>query len=138
MAERFSLPQEIDVLTGTGDNPATAISTGCLGRGYPVISLGTSGVFMMPVAELKDNAKGKMILFSFDNKSYSYLVQGRYSRMEAHLTGGVRIMEEDDFSKVDSLIDVEKSLAGGVIFYPHLSGERPCTQIRVSAEPLSG
>ena len=64
------------MLTGTGDNPATAISTGCLGRGYPVISLGTSGVFMMPVAELKDNAKGKMILFSFDNKSYSYLVQG--------------------------------------------------------------
>ncbi len=62
MAERFSLPQEIDVLTGTGDNPATAISTGCLGRGYPVISLGTSGV-MMPVAELKDNAKKDDLIF---------------------------------------------------------------------------
>ena len=125
MAERFSLPQEIDVLTGTGDNPATAISTGCLGRGYPVISLGTSGVFMMPVAELKDNAKGKMILFSFDNKSYSYLVQGAVQSNGSTFDWWVRgIMEEDDFSKVDSLIDVEKSLAGGVIFYPHLSGEK--------------
>ncbi len=32
-------------------------------------------------------------------------------------------MEEDDFSKVDSLIDVEKSLAGGVILSPS-SGEK--------------
>ncbi len=85
MAERFSLPQEIDVLTGTGDNPATAISTGCLGRGYPVISLGTSGVFMMPVVELRTNAKGKMILFSFDDKSYSISRTGGGTVQRKHI-----------------------------------------------------
>ena len=44
IAEKLGISPDVEVIVGTGDNPATAISTGCLGRGYPVISLGTSGV----------------------------------------------------------------------------------------------
>lgn len=123
-AKRFSLSRQIDVLTGTGDNPATAISTGCLGRGYPVISLGTSGVFMMPVAKIRDNAKGKMILFSFDDKSYSYLIQGAVQSNGSTFDWWVRGIMEADYSEVDRLVDVEKSSRSGVIFYPHLMGEK--------------
>ncbi len=43
--------------------------------------------------------------------------------MEVHLTGGSAGSWRKMIFKVDSLIDVEKSLAGGVIFYPHLSGK---------------
>lgn len=124
LAERFSLHPDTDVLTGTGDNPATAISTGCLGRGYPVISLGTSGVFMMPVATLQENAKGKMILFSFDDKSYSYLVQGAVQSNGSTFDWWVRGIMEEDFSSVDSLIDADRSSVSGVIFYPHLMGDK--------------
>lgn len=125
LAKRFGLHRETDVLTGTGDNPATAISTGCLGRGYPVISLGTSGVIMMPVSTLQENAKGKTILFSFDDHSYSYLVQGAVQSNGSTLDWWVRkIMEEKDFQAVDSLIDIERSAASGVIFYPHLMGDK--------------
>lgn len=125
IAEQFGLSGRVEVLVGTGDNPATAISTGCLGRGYPVISLGTSGVFMMPVSRIRDNAKGKMILFSFDDKSYSYLLQGAVQSNGSTFDWWVRgIMGEEDFSKVDSLIDVERSSLSGVIFYPHLMGDK--------------
>ena len=76
MAELLGISTEVTVLTGTGDNPAMAISTGCLGKGYPVISLGTSGVLVIPVEPDRDNPYGKKILFSFDNQKYYNLVQG--------------------------------------------------------------
>lgn len=46
--EKFHFKQDVKVLTGTGDNPAAAIATGCFAKGYPVLSLGTSGVLMYP------------------------------------------------------------------------------------------
>lgn len=125
IAEYFSLSQEICVLTGTGDNPATAISTGCLGRGYPVISLGTSGVFMMPVQEIREDARGKMILFSFDDKSYSYLLQGAVQSSGSTFDWWVRgILGEEDFTEADRLADTERSPDSGVLFYPHLMGDK--------------
>lgn len=125
MAERFSLEQSVEVLVGTGDNPATAISTGCLGRGYPVISLGTSGVFMMPVAEPKAQSKGKMILFSFDDRSYSYLVQGAVQSNGSTFEWWVRtIMGLDDFSEVDDLVNLKQAVGNHVLFYPHLMGDK--------------
>ena len=39
--EKFHFKQDVKVLTGTGDNPAAAIATGCFAKGYPVLSLGT-------------------------------------------------------------------------------------------------
>lgn len=125
IAERLSLSQNIFVLTGTGDNLATAISTGCLGRGYPVISLGTSGVFMMPVQEIKEEAKGKMILFSFDDKSYSYLLQGAVQSNGSTFDWWLRgIMGEEDFARVDKLVNMNRSLGSEVLFYPHLMGDK--------------
>ena len=125
IAERFSLDREICVLTGTGDNPATAISTGCLGRGYPVISLGTSGVLMMPVPEIKEGAKGKMILFSFDGKSCFYLLQGVVQSSGSTFDWWVKgIMGEEDFSGIDRLIQLEHAHENDVLFYPHLLGDK--------------
>lgn len=125
IAGYISLSQEIGVLTGTGDNPATAISTGCLGRGYPVISLGTSGVFMMPVQEIREDAKGKMILFSFDDKSYAYLLQGAVQSSGSTFDWWVRgILGEEDFTEADRLADTECSQNSGVLFYPHLMGDK--------------
>lgn len=46
LAQRYGLSQETVVIVGTGDNPAASIPTGCLGKGHPVLSLGTSAVLM--------------------------------------------------------------------------------------------
>ncbi|MEG0963158.1 MAG: FGGY family carbohydrate kinase [Lachnospiraceae bacterium] len=125
IAKRLSLEQEICVLTGTGDNLATAISTGCLGRRYPVISLGTSGVFMMPVQNIKLESKGKIILFSFDNQSYSYLLQGAVQSNGSTFDWWVKgILGEKNFTKVDKIVDIDSSSDNGVLFYPHLMGDK--------------
>lgn len=125
IAELFSLREDTEVLVGTGDNPATAISTGCLGRGYPVISLGTSGVFMTPVCQPRDNAKGKVILFSFDDVNYSYLVQGAVQSNGSTLEWWVKnIMEVEDFSVVDQLVCPDTAWKSSVLFYPHLVGDK--------------
>ena len=58
------------------DALAPAISTGCLGQGYPVISLGTSGVLMIKASQLQEDAKGKVILISLDGERFTYLMQG--------------------------------------------------------------
>lgn len=124
VAERLSFGDDVSVLVGTGDNPATAISTGCLGLGYPVISLGTSGVLVMPVAQPEAQAKGKMILFSFDDASFSYLVQGTLQSNGSTFDWWVKnIMGDEEYKEVDITMDAERA-AANVIFYPHLMGDK--------------
>ena len=76
LARELGLRRDVKVIAGTGDNPATALSTGCLGGKDPVLSLGTSGVLMFQSPVMRDQSRGKLILCSLDGKSFSYLVQG--------------------------------------------------------------
>lgn len=125
MAAELEVNPEAEVIVGTGDNPATAISTGCLGLGYPVISLGTSGVFMMPVEEPESQAKGKMILFSFDNKSFSYLVQGAVQCNGNTFDWWSRdIMGRKNFEELTNTLDVKRASENQLLFYPHLGGDK--------------
>jgi xylulokinase len=75
IADRFSMRRDVQVLTGTGDNPATAISTGCLGQGYPVISLGTSGVLMIKASNSRRTPRGRSSFFA-GRGAFTYLMQG--------------------------------------------------------------
>ncbi|MCI8318167.1 MAG: xylulokinase [Lachnospiraceae bacterium] len=125
MAELLGISTEVTVLTGTGDNPAMAISTGCLGKGYPVISLGTSGVLVIPVEPDRDNPYGKKILFSFDNQKYYNLVQGVVQSNGSTMEWWLRkVLKKKDFSYIDKGIDLERAKRNSVIFYPHLAGEK--------------
>lgn len=125
IAERFHLRGDVEVLTGTGDNVATAISTGCLGQEYPVISLGTSGVLMMRADELKPGAKGKDILFSHDGKQFSHLVQGALQSNGTAFEWWIRtILEIEDFASVDQLLGRQPSRRNKLLFFPHLMGEK--------------
>ena len=87
--------------------------------------LGTSGVFMMPVEEAQSQAKGKMILFSFDNRSYSYLVQG-----VVQCNGNTSdwwnrdIMDMKEFEKLTNDLDVKELSENELLFYPHLDGDK--------------
>ena len=125
IAEEFEISKDVEVIVGTGDNPATAISTGCLGLGYPVVSLGTSGVFMMPIDKPESQTKGKKILFSFDDKKFQYLVQG-----VVQCNGNTfdwwnkNIMELKRFKELTTSIDVNSNAQNDLIFYPHLDGDK--------------
>lgn len=125
LAGELGIGGDVDVLVGTGDNPATAISTGCLGGGYPLISLGTSGVLMMPVKTLERDGKGKKTLFSFDGKDISYLVQGVVQSTGSTVDWWFRkILDKEDFSAIDQMLAGKKRVESKLIFYPHLSGDK--------------
>jgi xylulokinase len=125
IAQRFSMRNDVKVLTGMGDNPATALLTGCLGQGYPVISLGTSGVVMKETTKLVNDAKGKTILFSLDDHYFSYLVQGALQSNGGSFKWWIHsIMGIDDFSAIDSLLQNYPMRKSDLLFFPHLLGEK--------------
>lgn len=125
LSEELQLPSDVEVITGTGDNPATAVSTGCLGNGYPLISLGTSGVLLMPMAQWKKEATGKVILFSFDGKDFLYLIQGVVQSNGSTLEWWFKkLLGKADFSDLDKMLKSKAHQKNRLIFYPHLVGDK--------------
>ena len=126
IAKRFSMRENVNVLTGMGDNPATAVSAGCLVQGYPVISMGTSGVLIKPASKAEpQDTKGKMILFSPDGLNFSCLAQGALQSNGASFRWWVHsILGIDDYSQIDILLKDYVVRKSKLIFFPHLMGEK--------------
>ncbi|NMD37688.1 MAG: xylulokinase [Christensenellaceae bacterium] len=123
LAEELNLRPDVIVATGTGDNPATAVSSGCLGQGHPVISLGTSGILISERKTINKNAKGKVILFSFDNINFTYLVQGAIQSNGSAYDWFQKDILKLNYKYADQKTS-EASFHKNLIFYPHLNGEK--------------
>lgn len=124
VATRFGLRPEVKVIVGTGDNPAASIPTGCLGRQYPVFSLGTSGVLMFPRQTPDFTAKGKNILFSFDSKNFYTLVQGVVQSCGSGYSWWNQGILGQEIAQADRDIDVNRLGENSLLFYPHLVGDK--------------
>lgn len=124
IAVRFGLRPKVNVIVGTGDNPAASIPTGCLGRNYPVFSLGTSGVLMFSRLAPDFNAKGKNILFSFDGKTLNTLVQGVVQSCGSGYSWWNQGILEQSIAGADQEINVDKLGENTLLFYPHLVGDK--------------
>ena len=129
VAARFGLPDDVSVIVGTGDNPAASLPTGCLTGGYPVLSLGTSGVLMFPRKAPDFRAKGKNILFSFDGRKIDTLTQGAVQSCGSGYNWLVRdILKIENFSGADQGISFDRLGRGSLLFYPHLVGDKTIYQ----------
>lgn len=123
-AEKYGMNDKVKVITGTGDNPAAAIATGCFAKKYPVLSLGTSGVFMYPRDKADFTAKGKNIMFSFDQENIQILVQGVVQSCGSSMNWWMKqILKTSDFQK-ETQVDVEHLGENNLFFYPHLVGDK--------------
>jgi xylulokinase len=125
IATRVGLPAGLPVIAGGGDNAAAAIGLGIsssnLNRGS--LSIGTSGVIFAPCDRLIPDPQGRVHLFCH--------VDGGYHLLGVTLAaGGSLRWYRDTFAPQISyteLMDLaEDSLPGarGVLFLPHLAGER--------------
>lgn len=122
---QYGLSSKVKVIVGTGDNPAAAISTGCFAKGYPVLSLGTSGVLMFPRKKADFETKGKNILFSIDGKEISVLVQGAVQSCGSSLGWWIeKIRQTKDYDREIKQVDTARLGEGSVLFYPHLTGDK--------------
>ncbi|MEH2371461.1 xylulokinase [Nostoc sp.] len=125
IAARVGLPAGLPVVAGGGDNAAAAIGLGIsssnLSRGS--LSIGTSGVIFAPCDRPIPDPEGRVHLFCH--------VDGGYHLLGVTLAaGGSLRWYRDTFAPQISYTDLmdmaERSQPGarGVLFLPHLAGER--------------
>lgn len=125
LAAELGLPAGLPIVAGGGDNAAAALGVGIscrhLQRGS--ISLGTSGVILAPVAEPTPDREGRVHLFCH--------VDGGYQLLGVTLAaGGALRWYRDTFTPNMDYSELMQQAASvppgarGVLFLPHLAGER--------------
>lgn len=114
-----------EVIVGTGDNPANAVSLHLIEHKDPVISLGTSGVVLIAKEDGDFEGKGKNVLFSKDGNHIVNIVQGT-----VRSAGGAQrwwvenAVQTSDFG-VDQKNILEDDLGNNsVLFFPHITGDK--------------
>jgi xylulokinase len=129
-ARALGLPSGIPVTVGGADAPAAALGLGLAREsdadGCVLISLGTGGQVLAPVAEPKVDPEGRL-------HALAHVVPGQWCVMAAILSAAasldwvVRLLRPDDPNGARELIAAAaKTPAGtdGLLFLPHLRGER--------------
>jgi xylulokinase len=125
IAAQVGLPAGLPVIAGGGDNPAAAIGLGIsstnLNRGG--LSIGTSGVIFVPCDRPIPDPEGRVHLFCHADGGYHLL------GVTLAAGGALRWYRDTFAPKVDfkdlmALAEQSPPGANGVLFLPHLSGER--------------
>lgn len=125
LQRKLGLSSKVKIIAGTGDNPAAAVATGSLQYGYPVLSIGTSGVLVFPREGLRENGKGKQILYSPDGTQFHVLVQGVVQSAGGSFDWyAKKILGVEDFDSLTGGVDVGNLGNQNLLFYPHLNGDK--------------
>ncbi len=125
IANRVGLPAGLPVVAGGGDNAAAAIGLGIsashLNRGS--LSIGTSGVIFVPCDRPIPDPEGRVHLFCH--------ADGGYHLLGVTLAAGGSLRWYRDtfasqiaFTDLMAMADLSLPGARGVLFLPHLAGER--------------
>lgn len=129
-ARALGLPSGIPVAVGGADAPAAALGLGLAREedadGCVLISLGTGGQVLSPVAEPKVDPEGRL-------HGLAHVVPGQWCVMAAILSAAasldwaVRLFRPDDPNGVRELIAAAARVpagSDGLLFLPYLRGER--------------
>jgi xylulokinase len=125
LRERFNLEKEIPVVAGTGDNVASAVAAGCFEENQPLISLGTSGVIVIPNSYHQLKEIGKNVVAKIQKNDNTIITQGTVqagAKVNSWWMGN--ILRTTNFSEEQSHISEELLGKNEVLFFPHLNGEK--------------
>lgn len=125
VARETGLPAGLPVVAGAGDNAAAATGLGISNR-FPArgsVSLGTSGVIFMPLADPTPEPEGRVHLFCHADGNYHLL------GVTLSAAGSLQWFRDtvSPASEFDALIDEAAESepgARGAVFRPYLAGER--------------
>ncbi len=128
VAAALGLPAGLPVIAGGGDNAAAAVGAGIVQSGIFSSSIGTSGVIFAHSDEIALDPHGRL-------HTFCHSVPGRYHLMAVTLAAGGSFRWFRDTLRAvigqhlgyDDLTNLAESVppgAEGLIFLPHLSGER--------------
>lgn len=125
IAAELGLNNDVKIIVGTGDNPASYVSSGQFPNGDLLLSIGTSGIVMYLKNDVEWKSRGKRILFSTDGNTFYSLIQGAVQSAGISYKWWIHdILRSNDMNaEVDRIVlsDLKES---ELIFFPHLAGDK--------------
>lgn len=118
-AAALGLPAGIPVVAGCADQPAQAIGNGIIGRGVASITIGSGGQIFVPMDPIRTDERVHV---------FNHAAPGWYA-LGAILSAGLSLRWLRDLFQIDyetqsALAQQAPPGAEGLIFLPHLNGER--------------
>ena len=120
-AKELSLPQNVKVIAGAGDNAAGAIGTGTLNHGMCSVSLGTSGTVLIATDKFAVDSKNALHSFAHANGKYHFL-GCMLSAASANKWWMDKIIGTKEYTKEQE--NIKQLGENKVFFLPYLMGER--------------
>ncbi|MDO4667475.1 MAG: FGGY family carbohydrate kinase [Streptococcus sp.] len=123
--ERWNQKDPVAIITGTGDNIASVIATTNFKSDQPIISLGTSGVLIIPDAFPNIKPVGKNVIAKIVDEDDTIITQGTVqSGAKVNSWWIEKILGLSDYSQFQEKIDWSLLGKNEVMFVPHLNGEK--------------
>ena len=125
LKDKFQIKHSVPVIVGTGDNVASVFSNNGFNHCQPIISLGTSGMLVIPNNKEEYKSVGKNVKAGIYPDDNFIITQGSIQAGAKVNEWWVKnILNLDDYEKEQE--QVHLSLLGNnkVIFSPHMSGEK--------------
>lgn len=125
LQQAFNLSAKVKVVVGTGDNAATAIANKIFADQQPIISLGTSGVLIIPSLKNTVKSVGKNVAVSIKDKKPQIITQGTVQAgAQLNEWWMKKVIMSGDFKKEQDNIPSQLLGDNSVMFLPHLNGEK--------------
>jgi xylulokinase len=126
-ASELTLSPSVPVIYGGGDQPVQAVGNGIVRPNTASLTVGTGGQILLPVSTLKEApADGRFPIHTF-----RHCVSGLYYLMGATLAAGLSLKwfrgalgGGESFTALDREAQDAAPGADGLVFLPHLMGER--------------
>jgi xylulokinase len=123
--KQLKITQDIDVYVGTGDNASTYFASESFDSKSLLISIGTSGVTLLPSNSEKLSKTGKNIAFKLFPEDQYTIVQGSISTGGKSLSWwSEEILKTEDLASEQAGIQQETIVEAKEIFIPYMTGEK--------------
>lgn len=125
LSDLLGLSNDILVVAGTGDNAASAIAGNCFLEDQPLISLGTSGVVVVPSKKNQMKNVGKNIVLQIIENEERIITQGTVQAgAKVNSWWMEKIVGSNNYTEQQQRISHEYLGRNSILFFPHLNGEK--------------
>lgn len=125
VCDQLGIDQPLPVVSGTGDNVASALASGSFEHDQPLVSLGTSGVVVIPNSQHQLKKVGKNVVAKITDDDQSIITQGTVQAgAKVNSWWLETILHTKEYTKEQEQISKELLGENEVFFFPHMNGEK--------------
>lgn len=125
ICRELNIESTIPVVSGTGDNVASVLISGGFENMQPLVSLGTSGVVVIPNAHHQLKQIGKNVVAKLTDEDEAIITQGTVqSGAKINSWWMEKILRTKNYTKEQEEIPLTLLGENEVLFFPHMNGEK--------------